>query len=129
MNKSVQTVHIRTFHPSDWGQIDAIRRPHYGGFEPLTDPNVQYMVAERAGQITALYGYKMDGGTRALIVDFFGTNARDWEDLCEYLLRWADQRGIELSAWCSLSNKNVHWFENKGFSRQLVLLRRSSRMN
>lgn len=104
-------------------QIDAIRKPFYGGFPLLNDPDVTYRITKRGDRVTACYGIKVDG-KRGLVVDFYGTNAADWERLLADLLAAADHHDLELSAWVQVGNKNIKYFWKRGFSPQLVLIRR-----
>lgn len=103
-------------------QIDAIR-PHP---EIPRDPSVLYTVAEREGRVTAFYGLKIDPSDkhRALVVDFYGTNARDWRKLLDHLLWSSDETGLELSAWVFNGNKNLKYFLGYGFTEEAKLIRR-----
>lgn len=109
----------RLYYP----QIDAIRRKFYGDRPVLNDPQVLYTVAVRGDRVTACYGLKVEG-KRALVVDFYGTNARDWKKLLHQLLWYSDEVGLELSAWVFFDNKNIKYFRKWGFKDEAWLIRR-----
>jgi hypothetical protein len=113
---------FRPAKPADFIQIDSIRFEH--GSTAPRQPDVKYVVAERDGRVTAFFGLRHDGPTRALVVDFYGRNAHDWKALQEKLMADSDKRGVELSAWCSINNKNVRYFEKDGFKPVMYLVRR-----
>lgn len=112
--------------PSRQEQIDALRREFYGDQPMLNDPAVQYSVVTRNGVVTAMYGLKIEG-KRALVVDFYGKNARDLVALKDVLLAWADGEGYELSAWVFNTNKNLKHFLRWGFKEEAKLIRRRPR--
>lgn len=114
---------FRAAQDHDWRQIDAIRAEH-GSTAPRL-PDVSYYVCERAGRITAFFGLRMDGRTRALVADFYGAKAADWKALFEKLCTDADKAQVELSGWCFLNNKNVRIFERNGFVKTMLLMRRA----
>jgi len=119
---TVPRVNVRKALESDLIQVDSIRP----NSEIPRDPSVRYTVAERDGCVTAFFGLKIDPNDehRALVVDFFGTNARDWKKLLICLLSWADLHGIELSAWVFNGNKNLKYFLKWGFTEEAKLIRR-----
>lgn len=114
---------IRAATNADKAQIREIRVKFHGN-TPF-DINVNYMVAERDGEILAMYGYKQEQGTRrALIVDLYGTDAHAWMKLYKYLLDWADRFGIQISGWVSVKNRHIVSFWREGFAPHAVLIRR-----
>lgn len=117
-----ERLRIHEARGDEYAQIDAIRAK----FSPPAsqrEAGVRYMVAERNHVVTAFYGLKVEDG-RALVVDFYGTNARDWERLLALLLRVSDEERIELSAWVAINNKNLKYFFKRGFAPHFVLIRR-----
>jgi hypothetical protein len=116
---------FRAAQDHDFEQIDAIRAEH-GSVAPRME-DVSYYVSDRNGRVTAFFGLKMDGPTRALVVDFYGTKAFDWRALFEKLCVDADKAGVELSAWVFLNNKNLRYFERDGFKKMMYLVRRAPR--
>jgi hypothetical protein len=114
---------FRAAQDHDFEQIDAIRAEH-GSVAPRME-DVSYYVCERSGRITAFFGLKMDGKTRALVADLYGTKAADWKALFEKLCTNADKAGVELSGWCFLNNKNVRIFKRYGCVPTMLLIRRA----
>lgn len=95
----------------------------------LEDPAVRYMCVERESKITAIIGLKMDPNhhSRCLVVDAYGTNVWDWFKLVRHTLHWADKFGIQLSAWCSISNPYLRLFHRLGFTDAMTLIRREAK--
>lgn len=114
---------FRSATANDFSAIDAIRNEH-GSIAPRM-PGVHYFVLQRDKKVTAFFGLKMDGPTRALIVDMYGTNAYDWHTLAERICSDADKNNVEVSGWCFIDNKNVKYFEKDfGFKKTMYLMRR-----
>jgi hypothetical protein len=122
--------HIRAAtSPRDQQRIEAIRKQNYAGQPMLNDPAVEYIVYDNDGLITAMYGVKFDKVTRrALIVDMYGTNARDWMKLYRYLLAWADKFGIQISGWVLTTNPHIKTFFRTGGAPHMVLVRREAQI-
>ena len=114
---------FRPAKPEDFVEIDIIRAEN--GSTLPREEDVNYFVSDRDGVITAFYGWRMDPvDLRALVIDFYGSKARDWMDLLADMNKHADDVGIQLSGWVDVRNKNIEFFWKNGFSPRMVLVRR-----
>ncbi|MDE2104264.1 MAG: hypothetical protein KGL39_43910 [Patescibacteria group bacterium] len=113
---------LRRATKKDDSAIEILRNVH-GSVAPRL-PEVDYSVVDHNGTITTCFGLKFDGPTRALVVDFYGSDARDWEFAFDRLCEAADKNGVELSGWCLINNKNTKYFERRGFKETMRLFRR-----
>ena len=92
---------FRPAKPEDFVEIDIIRAEN--GSTLPREEDVNYFVSDRDGMITAFYGWRMDPvDLRALVIDFYGSKARDWMDLLADMNKHADDVGIQLSGWVDL---------------------------